>query len=177
MEDSGKLKSKHRVLAFYSIFSSCLILIILIGLGIYFFKNNNNNTLPYPISKEAVQQLGFDIYYPNPKLLPSGYELNTGSFSSTNQVLIYSVSYGNKKIVFSDQAKPSYDQLLSFVNDNLSLNTTYSTNIGTATIGAIKSQTVISLPTNTNSWLIITGPQNINQDDLDEVLSAIELAK
>jgi len=177
MDELKETRPKHKMLTLYSIFSSLIIIIILIGLGVYIIKQHDNIYLPYPISKQAAEQLGFNIYYPNSKLLPSGYILNKGSFSSTSQVLIYSVSYGNQKIVFSDQPKPTYNQLLSFVNNNIPLNTTFSTSVGTATIGAIKNQTVVSLPTNSDSWLIITSPESINQNDLDQVLSSIELAK
>ena len=158
-----------------------VVLVILLGAAIiYYFiqKNGDNNTLPYPISQQTAGLLGFDIYYPNQKLLPQGYTLNKNSFSDNDQAIIYTVSYGNnQKIVFSDQAKPSTDDLETFVAKNMPLSATYQTAVGKATIGAINAQSVVSLPTNTNAWLIITAPGNINQNQLNQLLNSIELAK
>jgi len=152
--------------------------IILIGLVVWFINRQPTGTLPYPISKSEAKQLGFDIYYPSQKLLPAGYTLNKGSFEITDQVLIYSVSYGvNNKIIFSDQAKPTNTQIQAFYAKYLPLSTTLLTPTGLATIGAIKLETVVSIPTNTNSWIIATAPANINQSDLDKVMRSVKIAR
>jgi len=154
------------------------MIIILIGLAIWSVTKQPGGTLPYPIPKSEAKQLGFDIYYPSQKQLPAGYTLNMRSFETTNQVLIYSVSYGvNQKIIFSDQVKPSNSQIQAFYTRDLPLNTTLQTSVGLATIGAVNLETVVSIPTNTNSWLIITSPGSIKQNLLDSVLKSIEIAK
>jgi hypothetical protein len=154
------------------------IIIILTGLTVWFVNKQPTGTLPYPISKSEAKRLGFDIYYPSQKLLPTGYTLDKGSFYITNQVIIYSVSYGtDHKIIFSDQAKPIYSQIQAFYTKDLPLNTTFQTSIGTATIGAINLETVVSVPTKTNAWLIATAPGDIDQNQLDQVIKALELAR
>ena len=156
-----------------------IILILAAGITYYFIeKNHSNNTLPYPISSQTAGLLGYDIYYPNQKLLPPGFNLNKNSFYDSDQAIIYSVSYGNgQKIVFSDQAKPTSAQLQSFYAKNMPLHSTFNTNIGVATLGAINLQSVVSLPTNSNAWLIVTAPGNINQNELRAVINSIEIAK
>jgi len=57
------------------------------------------------------------------------------------------------------------------------LHTTLNTNVGVATIGALNNQSVVSLPTNTNAWLLITAPGNTNQDNLKTIIKSLELAK
>ncbi len=154
------------------------IVIILVGLSIWFVTKQPPGTLPYPISKAEVKQLGFDIYYPSQKLLPRGYTLDKRSFVITNKVLIYSVSYGNNnKIIFSDQLKPTNTQIQSFYTKYLPLNTTLQTNAGLATIGAINLRSVVSVPTNSNAWIIAAAPGSINPQTLSKVAESIEIAK
>jgi len=179
MNNDELLKSGRKISRLYFVVPGVVVIIIVIvGLVTWVVARQPSGTLPYPIAKAQAKSLGFDIYYPSQKLLPSGYILNKGSFETTNQVLIYSVSYGNgRKLVFSDQAKPSNTQIQAFYTRNLPLNTTLLTNVGLATIGAVNAQTVISLPTDTNAWLIATAPSNINERNLDLVIKSIEIAK
>lgn len=173
-------KTKKKLSLKWIIIGVIGIIVILGGAytAYYFIWGKNNNTLPYPISKSAEATLGFDIYYPDQKLLPSGYVLDKNSFSFSDQTIIYTVSYGNnQKLVFSDQTKPSDSEIQTFYAKRMPLNTSLSTSVGKATIGAINSQTVASLPTNTNAWLLITGPSDTNQQNLNQVLKSIRLSK
>lgn len=173
----NRRKQGFKISLIYFIFSSLFIAVVLI-LGLIYLLNKKSNYLPYPISEQAVKQLGFNIYYPDRQLLPGGYSLNMNSFSSANQVLIFSVSYNNNQnIVFSEQMKPSDSRIQTFYSKYIPLNTSLSTSIGVATIGAITTQTIASLPTNTNTWIIITAPRNINQAKLGQVIKAIEISK
>ena len=163
---------------YYIILGFIVVIIVIGGTVLWFIGRQPAGTLPYPIPRSEVLKLGFDIYYPSQKLLTAGYTLDRDSFETTNQVLIYSVSYGdNHKLIFSDQAKPTNTQIQAFYARNLPLNTTLLTSAGLATIGAIRLQTVVSIPTNSNAWIIATAPGNINQSDLDKVMRSIELAK
>ncbi len=135
-------------------------------------------TSPVPVS--IAQAVNFPIYYPDPKKLPPGYRLNVNSFNSpVKNGVTYSVSYDNsKKIVFSLQEKPSENELTSFDNNYIPLRIDYQTIIGQAEIGAYNNhgniQTLVSLPTRTNAWIIITAPYNINQDELKHVLNSLK---
>jgi flagellar basal body-associated protein FliL len=179
MNRDESLKPSRKISKWYYIIAGIIIIVMVaVGAILWFINRQPAGTLPYPIAKSVAKQLGFDIYYPSQKLLPTGYALNRASFEITNQVLIYSVSYGvTHKIIFSDQAKPTNAQIQAFYARNLPLNTTLLTGAGLATIGAINLQTVVSVPTNTNAWIIATAPGNINQNDLSRVMKSIELAK
>ena len=167
---------KSRKIKFIVVIIITIFSLLLVSYVYLYFKNNN--TLPLPIAKDTASLLGYDIYYPNQNLLPNGYVLNKNSFNENSQAIVYSVNYGNNsKIVFTNQLKPSESQIQEFYAKHMPLHSTLQTNIGTATIGAINGQTVVSLPTNTNAWILMTAPSNINQDELKQVLKSIEIAK
>lgn len=156
------------------------IVLIILGIGGFsiLLSRQPANTLPLPVSSQIANKLSFNIYYPNQKLLPEGYFLDKSSFTVTNQVLIFSVSNSyNQQLIFSDQAKPSNSIIEEFYTRNIPLNTTLSTDIGLATIGAINTRTIVSIPTDTNTWIIVTAPGNISQENLIQVLRSIELAE
>jgi hypothetical protein len=131
-------------------------------------------TPPSPVPLSIRRGVNFSVYYPDPAKLPAGCSLNTASFSSGNQAVIYDVlCSSNKKIVFSVQQKPTATALQGFYKNHLPLHNDVKTNVGTAAIGAIGPQTVVSLPTNGNAWLIITTALPTNQTNLKQVLQTI----
>ena len=46
------------------------LIVIVVGLAAYYIFGRSSDTLPIPISRQAAQTLGFDIYYPKQVLLP-----------------------------------------------------------------------------------------------------------
>lgn len=173
-------KKKRRRLHISKWFVIGIILFLIVTGGVVFYVTNlkSNNNLPLPIPKQTAATLGFDIYYPNQKLLPAGYVLNKNSFSYNDQALIYTVSYGNNQhVAFSVQRKLSSDQLAQFYAKNMPLRINLDTDIGTAALGSINLESVASLPTNTNSWLLISAPGGINQSEFKEVIKSLELSK
>ena len=154
-------------------FSLTIILIlIIVGLSGFFIFHAKRSAVPAYITK----QVSFPIFIPDSKLLPPGYSLDKNSFSvQRHEAVIYTVSYPqNQRLNFSVQQKPSNDDLALFNKNYIPIHRQVLTLIGTATEGAIGNQTVVSLPTNDGSWVLITGPQNIyGTDDLARVLNAI----
>lgn len=169
-------KSKKRWVAL-------VILIIALLAGVIIWLNLRPKTLPAtdnlspaPIVPATVAQaVSFPVYYPDPKKLPPGYKLDISSFKvASDQVVIYIVKYGvNKKLVFSVQAKPSDNDIGVFYKNNIPLHDDVLTLVGKAAIGNINNKVFVSLPTYSNSWIIITGPSDINSDQLKQVLQAI----
>lgn len=157
--------------------------ILLIGVGIsivslcavmyglrYEVKQSTHSPIPASIS----QATPFSIFYPESTQLPKGYIFDTASLSASSQAIVYSVTYGQgKKIAFTLQKKPSENELKTFHANQIPLRNEVNVPIGTASIGVLNNQTLASLPTDKNSWLIITAPQDINQDDLRQVLKAL----
>jgi len=125
------------------------------------------------------QAVDFPVYYPEQAKLPAGYTLDKGSFSSpVKNGVTYSVSYGaNKKIVFSLQTKPSDNELQSFNSNYIPLRNDYQTPNGQAEIGAYNNhgtlETLASLPVSNGPWIIMTAPQDIDQNQLKQVIASL----
>ncbi|MDB5182323.1 MAG: hypothetical protein JWO47_107 [Candidatus Saccharibacteria bacterium] len=134
-----------------------------------------------PVPKAIRASVNFPVYYPDQKKLPVGYTLDLHSFKNPHpNTLLYNVTYGNgKKLVFALQVKPSDDDIQSFYANLIPLRNKMDVPAGHAEIGAynnggkIDTQSVISLPTATNTWIIITGPGDIDQGQLKQVLTSI----
>jgi hypothetical protein len=134
---------------------------------------------PYdPVPKNIRNAVKFNMYFPNPAQLPAGYNLDINSFSKSSQAVLYTVSYGsNSHLIFTVQRKPSSADIQGFYKNHLPLTIPIQTHVGTAALGVLQNETVISLPTNTNSWIIMTAPLNANQNTLKQVMKAITLAQ
>jgi hypothetical protein len=155
----------------------CLVAVAgIVCVGGLLYANNTRS----PVPKNLNKSVNFPVYYPDAKQLPNGYTLNKNSFTSPEKgVIIYSVSYGNgKKLIFSVQEQPSDSKIQSFYGNYIPLRNRMQTNLGEAQIGAYGAgknlKTVVSLPTNKKTWLIITTPYDINQDQLKQVLNSLQ---
>lgn len=143
----------------------------------YHHFGNHKRLPPDPVPLAIRQSVNFDIYYPDPAKLPAGYHLDTRSFSSNNLAVVYRVNYGNgQKLVFSDQEKPSDGDIQQFYAKHMPLHINVSTSVGTAAIGIIGTKAVASLPTNSNSWLLVTAPSNFDSNVFARVLRTIQKA-
>lgn len=147
----------------------------MVAFGGWFYMKNARS----PIPKNISQSVSFPIYYPDQKKLPQGYTLSLKSFTSPQKgVILYSVKYKGKKLVFSLQKKPSDNDIQSFYLNYIPLRNKMQTQLGQAEIGAYRSggnlQTVVSLPTNKGTWLIITAPYDINQNQLKQILDSLK---
>jgi hypothetical protein len=149
-----------------------LIVLILAGVvSVAWFSWPKNSAVP----SKYRHAFSFPVYYPAARKIPSGYFLNTDSFTSpTNNVLLYSVRHGRDKIVFSLQQKPSANELSDFNTQRIPLHTDIHTALGTAVVGAIGNQSITSLPTQDNTWIIITAPYNQNQGQLNQLMNSLK---
>ena len=141
-------------------------------------KTKQTNTLTDPVPTSVRRSVSFNIYYPVQSRLPAGYILNTSSFTSNKLAVVYEVSAPNQqKLVFSLQQKPSTTDLQVFNSKYLPLHLTVTTGVGVAAIGVLNQKTLVSLPTNSNAWILITAPINTNQDQLSQVLNALRITQ
>lgn len=127
---------------------------------------NDAAVVPTSISK----QVDFPLYYPDPTKMPQGYTLDRNSFSTNGQVVLFSVSHEENSIAFSLQKKPSADNLATFYKNQLQLRTETEVPLGKAAVGALNSQRFLSLPTKTDTWIIVTAPMDTNPDTLTELV-------
>lgn len=179
-DDSEQIKRKLQFLRRVIYSSISIILLSMIGWFIihryHYFSDSKGLKTADPLPSKIRNSVGFGLYYPSTSVLPSGYTLNTRSFSSNKIAVVYTVNMPSGKLVFSQQQKPSTMTLQTFVAKYLPLHLTMVTSLGTADMGVIGSQTVISLPTNGNTWILITGPLNTNQAQLSRVLQSLQIA-
>lgn len=127
-----------------------------------------------PVPLSISKSVNFSVYYPVQSELPSGYTLDTRSFTSNELAVVYKVAYGHgQNLVFSVQKKPSKADIQGFYAKHLPLHNNVVTGVGAAAIGAISTQTLVSLPTTGNAWLLMTGPASVNQPQLKRVLQSI----
>lgn len=130
-------------------------------------------TAANPIPARYRTAVDFPVYYPAAGKLPSGYKLNAASFSSpAANVIVYAIDYGDQHVAVSQQDKPASSDLQSFADGRIPLHTTQSTPVGQAMIGAIGNQSIVSLPTNSKTWIIVTAPYSINQSQLKQLLDS-----
>jgi hypothetical protein len=148
-------------------------LLIISGAGVWYFEHKSSSIVPKTVSRAV----SFPIYYPDPKKLPKGYRLDISSFGLVvKNGVTYSVTYDtNKKIIFLTQPRPTDDELQAFNKNYLPLRTAYITPAGEAQIGAYNGKSFVSLPTYGPSWLVITAPPDIDQDQFKQVLSAMKV--
>ena len=155
-----------------------LFAIVVIGTLGYFAYNfignhiadNSCGPAPAAICKEA----SFTVYIPQANKLPVGYKLDTQSFSYGNQAVIYQINYGNNQhLAVSEEIKPSASDITAFYRQHMPLAFTSQTSSGTVTIGVINNEAVASLPTNTNTWILIAGPLDVSQATLKQTAQAL----
>jgi hypothetical protein len=154
----------------YAIAAS-LLLVIVIALGAIHLLNKGNQG---PIPSKYTSSVTFPVYYPLASKLPSGYYLNKASYSlPAKDVLVYSIDFSNNQhLDVSLQQQPSLFNLNQFIKQHMPLNNSISTTVGKATIGDVNNHTVVSLPTN-NTWIIVSGPINTSQTNLQQVLNSL----
>jgi hypothetical protein len=160
-------------------FSIAIIAALIVGGFIYLSRKHMHQPPASPVPVALAQSVNFPIYYPVQAKLPAGYTLDLSSFKRPVQNGVsYSVSYSHsKKLVFSLQPKPSASELQNFTANYIPLHNSYQTPTGQALLGAYDTktgtETLVSLPTGSNTWIIITAPYDISQDQLKQVLSSL----
>jgi hypothetical protein len=148
---------------------SIIILIVIIAVGLKLFIPAYD-----PVPNSVQLAVNFQIYYPDQSKLPIGYTLEVHSFSASNQAVVYAIRNNlGQTLSVSVQSRPSAAQMSYFNTSIIALHTSLNTSIGTALIGAINSQTVVSLPVN-KSWILITAPGDISQSKLKQVIESFK---
>ncbi len=158
------------------------VVVVCVAIAEDILDSVNGNSRPrISIPATITSGLSFTVYYPIQKKLPKGYTFNTGSFSRPlSEGINYTISYEpSQTVVFSLQPKPSSESLQTFEASYIPLRNSYETSIGQAELGAYnikgKTKTLVSLiPTQSNTWIIITAPYNISQDQLKQILNSLQ---
>ncbi|HEX8763308.1 MAG TPA: hypothetical protein VF733_06165 [Candidatus Saccharimonadales bacterium] len=150
--------------------------IFLAAIAVFFLANRKTPSPSRPSAVPATirRHAKFAIFYPEASKLPNGYILDAHSFSGNDQAVVYSVTYNtDQKIAFTVQKKPSEDELKAFYANQIPIRNEAKVPAGTAAIGVLNNQTFVSLPTESDAWLLITAPKDIDQNNLKRVLQVI----
>jgi hypothetical protein len=157
----------------FQIRTVALVLICLLAVSATIFSLVHHTS---PISEVIKKQVKFDVYYPDPTKIPAGYSVDYSDISVTPQALIYTINGpALLKLFVSEQTKPPEVQLHYFYTNQMQLHTDVKTNVGTAAVGAIRAQTVVSLPTNTNTWLLISANHSETAASLRQILVSLRM--
>jgi hypothetical protein len=162
------------VLAVFSVCAGIVIIFLLVTL----YRHHMSTVSSDPIPLATRQKVSFPIYYPDQAKMPHGYKFSLNSLTASNQAVVYVVTYGKgQRIVFTVQQKPSETDLKGFYATHMPLYTQFQASGGTAADGVINGEVVVSLPTNSKAWLLITAPLNVSQPQLHKVVQSLVIAK
>lgn len=175
--ETDKLRKSHRIYRPLA-YSIIAVAIICAGFLVVMHTLHHSSQLSDPVPLAIRQRVSFKVYFPEPANLPPGYTLDTRSFAIVSNVILYTVtSNNNQHLFFSVQPKPSASALQNFYKSHMPLTISVSTSVGTAAIGVLNNETVGSLPTNTDAWVIVTAPLNMNQNQFKRILQSMTLAQ
>lgn len=132
---------------------------------------------PVPVSIRHA--LKFDVYYPK-DTVPKSHAFNSSDFSIQDNGLALTFAVGvpgGPNLVISEQTKPTSEALALFYKTRMPLTVPIYSPVGTAQLGGLNNETVVSLPTTTNTWIIATAPFNADQGKIKQILSTMTIAR
>ncbi|HET9850864.1 MAG TPA: hypothetical protein VFP35_04565 [Candidatus Saccharimonadales bacterium] len=160
----SRLSAKLMVLSM-----AVLLLIAGAGFGAHYFLVKKSSPIPVNISRSV----NFPLLYP--AKLPAGYKIDPSSFSSANDVVLFSArTTSGQKIVFTVQKRPPTFDFGTFYQQGLASAAVFNTGAGQAAIGRANGQLIGSLATD-QSWLIVSPSRgNISADSLRLILNSVK---
>jgi hypothetical protein len=139
-------------------------LLAVVGGTVWWVQHNHRQVLPAGLHQAA----NYPLY--SPGWLPSGARLDPASADATSQVVTFAFTYdGAKKLIFTEQLKPSGFDFDTFYNDQLTEKQTFSTNLGQATVGLFENSPFASVITD-RTWIIMRAPMNMDSEQFIHVV-------
>jgi hypothetical protein len=120
-----------------------------------------------PLTVKVTGAVKFQTYYPNP--LPDTYYYAQDSANVRNDILFYTVTNGEDKILVSEQAKPAKDLML----DSVVGLSPFSTPLGTA-YGGNSGATPVAILATKAALITISGDAGVPQDIVNSVALALK---
>jgi hypothetical protein len=155
-----------------------LAVVVVLGLVGWAIQRLLSTQDPVPVSIRRGAH--FDIYIPRQNKLPSGFTFDKSSIGleDQGQAVVYAISTpSGSRLVVSNQQKPSAAALSLFYKNQMPLTIPVTTPVGVAALGSLNNETVVSLPTNTNTWILMTAPLNFSQRQIQKMLQTLERAQ
>lgn len=155
-----------------------LLVLLALGGGFYVLKHRKparNCDFPETITQKST---GLTLYCPDTTKLPTGITADLAKTSAANNVVIYPMHDGRNALSVSLQSKPTKDQLTNFVANIIPLHFDADTSIGKGAIGVTQQgQSLLELPTNKATWILVTGPKNYDSNRMTLIAKAFVVDK
>lgn len=155
-----------------SVYVAIAVSLLIVG-GVLTSLGASNDSNNCDFSSSIRQATGsLQLYCLNASKLPRGVTTSLSDASFGNGALLYSVRDGSSTLSVTLQHKPTKDQLANFTVNVIPLHFDVDTTIGKAQIGATKDQTIMSLPTASTTWILVSAPLNYSPDKLTQIAKA-----
>ena len=146
----------------------------MVGLGLVVVRQKPSPSQPASVVPASIREsVPFKVYYPEAAKMQAGYTLDQKSFTHSDQAVVYAITYdGGKQVAITVQKKPREADLKTFYRNHIPIRNELQTSLGKAAIAQLNGQSFASLPAK-DSWLLITAPLDINQDNLRTLLQSL----
>ncbi len=167
-----KRKHWHPNRKFFIIVITLTAIIVLI-LGILLVKNElAHRAVISQIPVDILERAEFPLYVP--QQLPDGFSLDKDSFSFQQNVATFVVTYNySKKLVFTEQAKPSGVDVKGLYSSLFRFSQPISTPHGQVYIGRSVSGTTSASLVTDHTWILAATDGGINHANLEQIMQQL----
>lgn len=149
-------------------------IVVVFGASILFWSTHERqSTSNDPISSRIASSVQFTLYYPT--RLPSGFHFNAKSVTEPQSgVIVFDLEgLGNKKIYFSEEARPTTYDIGGFYAKLQDLKE-IGVNGGAIAVGRVKgTPTEVASLANNSTWILSNTNSNVPFDQLITMLKSI----
>ena len=151
------------------------VLLVALGLsagGFTFYESKQSKSDKTNVLGQATQSVTIPLYYP--KNLPNGYTDNNDSLAIKQNVFYSSVTGpNNTKFYITQQPIPDNFNFVDFSKKFLNPDT-FSSDAGQVVAGQVGSNTIGSIKTNKNTWILINSIGTNSLDGLEVAARSLE---
>lgn len=149
-------------------FAAAALLLLVLSVVVLFAWRSSAPTM---IPQAMLRRTSFPVY--QPAWLPEGFSVNQQSFDANEQVLTFAVKDASiTRLVFTEQPKPSREQINSFYNQQLSAARTIPLKNGEATLGQFEGMPLAAIATD-QTWVLIRAVAAIDDAQLQKIAENI----
>lgn len=149
-----------------------IIIIAFIASGI-FWLTSQKATSRIPQRFSAI--LAFQLY--EPRWLPDGMDIDQQSFDATSQAFTFSISdKSGKRLVVTEQPKPSQNEIDEFYSGQLSGVSTFNTTVGQGTVGSFEGSELAGIVTE-QTWILIRSATSGDREQLKQITTHFQPSK
>jgi hypothetical protein len=145
--------------------------ILIAGISAVLLVHSKSSAQSSGIPNDILTAANFPLYIPEE--LPKGYALDSNSYSSTREVVSYTITYNkDSKLLVSLQPIPANFDFDTFYEKSMKDASSVSTSVGNAKIGRMNGIETISLLTK-KTWVLITAPDGAADRDMSSIVKTL----